>query len=136
MIEFRKYITRSMLSSERSTLFVFGDNIERKGRGGQAKEMRGELNAVGIPTKRSPAMSSIAFFTDRDFEEWRQASLSDWRRLFAHAKDGGKIVWPADGIGTGLARLQECAPTIAAAIDRNLAALENVQDGQKSCKPF
>ncbi len=39
MIEFRKHITRSMLSSERSTLFVFGVNLERKGKGGPAKEM-------------------------------------------------------------------------------------------------
>ncbi|WP_340151913.1 hypothetical protein [uncultured Sneathiella sp.] len=132
MIEFKKHITRSMLSSESSTLFVFGDNLERKGMGGQAKEMRGEVNAVGIPTKRAPAMSSSAFFTDRDFEEWRQASLPDWRRLFAHAKVGGKIVWPADGIGTGLARLQESAPTIAAAIERNLAALEKVVSYDRS----
>jgi len=51
-IRTEKHITRQMLRAEPGTLWVFGDNLQRKGLGGQAKEMRGEPNAIGIPTKK------------------------------------------------------------------------------------
>ncbi|KKL05458.1 hypothetical protein LCGC14_2605850, partial [marine sediment metagenome] len=56
MIEYRDHITRQMLRDEPDTLFVFGDNMQRRGLGGQAFAMRGEPNAVGIPTKIFPSM--------------------------------------------------------------------------------
>jgi len=114
MIEYREWITRRMLRDEPDKLFVFGDNMERKGLGGQAKEMRGEPNAVGIPTKRAPSMEPSAFLSDDDFGEWLVAVEGDKERLFEHI---GTIVWPKAGIGTGLARLEETAPRISHAID-------------------
>ena len=33
-------------------IYVFGDNLLRKGLGGQAKEMRGEPNTLGIVSKK------------------------------------------------------------------------------------
>lgn len=115
MIEFRDHITRQMLRDEPDTLFVFGDNMERRGLGGQAAEMRGEPNAVGIPTKRRPSMDNDAFFNDTtdDYLEWARASASDVARLKDH---DGLIVWPRAGIGTGRARLAETAPTIMLSI--------------------
>lgn len=115
MIEYRKHITRKMLRAEPSTLFVFGDNLQRRGYGGQAREMRGEPNAVGIPTKAFPSMSENSFFSDRDFNVWMNESDPYCARLLEHE---GKIVWPSDGIGTGLAQLQKCAPSIWSAIER------------------
>lgn len=126
MIEFRAFIHREDLQREPETLFVFGDNMLRKGLGGQAAAMRGEPNAVGIPTKKLPSMANNAFFSDADFDRWREASLADWRRLFDQARKGGKIIWPKDGIGTGRAKLEENAPAIADAIERNLAALRRL----------
>lgn len=117
MIEYRKRITRAMVQSEPDTLFVFGDNFVRKGFGGQAKEMRGEPNAVGICTKRYPSMRQNAFLSNDDYKEWRAKTIPAYRKLLAHKAAGGRIVWPADGIGSGLARLQECAPRIATAIE-------------------
>jgi len=48
------WIERSMLQADPEARFVFGDNAERWGLGGQAKEMRGEPNAIGVATLWSP----------------------------------------------------------------------------------
>ncbi len=109
MIEYREHITREMLRAEPEKLFVFGDNMQRKGYGGQAKEMRDEPNAVGIPTKIAPSMGGGAFFTDSDLTSFVEHSAKDFRRLTEHK---GIIVWPTDGIGTGRAQLKKRAPKI------------------------
>lgn len=111
--EYRKWITREMLRAEPDTVFVFGDNIKRIGMGGQAKEMRGEPNAFGIPTKWSPGMADEDFFTDHDYDFVIPHLISAHTFL----KSVDKIVWPADGIGTGLARLNLTAPKIFHAIE-------------------
>ena len=112
MIEYRKFITRQMIRNEPDKLFVFGDNLQRKGLGGQAKEMRGEPNAVGIPTKWAPSMDEDAFLTDNDLGIWTHCSCNDSARLLVHHANGGIIVWPEDGIGTGLAQLPQRSPLI------------------------
>lgn len=107
-----KKITRKMLQSEPETLFVFGDNMRRYGYGGQAKEMRDEPNAVGIPTKWSPADFEEAYFQDADLIKVMAEIDRELDKLYAHAALGGEIVWPEDGIGTGMAQLPERAPKI------------------------
>lgn len=67
-IEIRERITRQDLRDEPDKIFLFGDNLKRAGYGGQAKEMRGEKNAVGIPTKKAPNNREESFFTDKEFE--------------------------------------------------------------------
>lgn len=119
-LERRRWITREQVRAEPDTLFIYGDNIERWGYGGQAKEMRGEPNAVGLPTKRSP----VVYLSDNDLEEIIRVTEEDRDRLIDHICRGGTVVWPANGIGTGLARLTECAPKIMALYDRLLTALE------------
>ena len=111
-LERRKWITREMLQAEPDTLFVFGDNLTRVGMGGQAKEMRGEPNAVGLPTKRLPTNDPLGFLTDADLKEVQFASNDDVGRLIMAVMQGKTVVWPEDGIGTGLAGLQEHAPLI------------------------
>lgn len=118
-----KTITRAMLRAEPKTLFVFGDNMVGVGKGGQAREMRGEPNAVGIPTKLYPSMHAEGFFVDADLPKAMPRIDLAFGRLFVHAALGGEIVWPADGIGTGLAQLQERAPAIWAYIERLRVAL-------------
>ena len=109
MIEYREHITRDTLRAEPNVLFVFGDNMDRRGMGGQAAEMRGEPNAVGIPTKWSPSMRPGAFLTDADMPRWLRETVPEFVRLLLHQS---KIVWPRAGIGTGMARLEENAPAI------------------------
>ena len=123
-VEFRIIIWRKMLRVEREKLFVFGDNLERYGMDGQAGEMRGEPNAVGLPTKRFPSMQSCAMLNDDDLERIRDASAMERDRLLCHVRTGGIVVWPARGIGTGLARLGTNAPAIAAFYAGFLRALQ------------
>ena len=109
-----------MLQDEPEKLFVFGDNFGRVGFGGQAKEMRGELNAVGILTKRFPSMMPRAFLTNEDYDNWCIQSEADISRLMNH---DGVIVWPEDGVGTGLAKLETHAPLIFNKIESLLREL-------------
>lgn len=89
-------------------VFVFGDNLARRGRGGQAI-IRFEENAFGVPTKRSPRMDSEAFFGDRDDE--RAAVLATLRELFKIARTR-TIVFPQAGLGTGLAQMSQRSPQL------------------------
>jgi hypothetical protein len=115
-IEYRTWISRRDARENLDVLFVFGDNFAQSGLGGQAKELRGEPNAVGIPTKRSPTWAEDAFLTDADLEEWRAKAAPAFDRIKAHSQSGGLVVWPMSGIGTGLAELPKRAPAIMEAI--------------------
>jgi hypothetical protein len=119
-----KFITRAMLRAEPNTLFVFGDNMLKVGRAGQAREMRGEPNAIGIPTKWKPSMDAEAFFTDRDYAKVRAVVLPIFEQLNNHLAMGGDVVWPEAGIGTGYAQLKQRAPRIYHLIDGLVAFLE------------
>lgn len=110
-VVFQKWITRQDLRDNPDKVYVFGDNLERVGMGGQAREMRGEPNAFGIPTKRKPTMEEDAFFSDESVEDLVAVyqSLSDLDRL---AGPDGTVVVPYDGLGTGLSQLPKRAPGI------------------------
>ncbi len=125
-LRFEPHITRRMLQAEPGTLFVFGDNLQRRGLGGQAKEMRDEPNAVGLPTKRSPATDPAAYLSDADLPAIQAATRQDLRRLAEHLLHGGAVVWPAAGIGTGRAELAERAPAIAHWYATFLEALRSI----------
>ncbi len=120
------HITRAMLRAEPDTLWVYGDNLARRGLGGQAAEMRGEPNAVGIPTKRRPARDEAAYFTDDDLPTFREAAAPVFARLAAHLRGRGMVVWPTAGIGTGLADLERRAPRVWASLERARLRLEEV----------
>lgn len=121
-----KFITRAMLRAEPETLFVFGDNVAEAGYGGQAKEMRGEPNAIGIPTKWYPAMTEAAFFKDADLAKVEGQIMAQFKLLAQHLVKGGDVVWPQEGIGTGFAQLQQRAPRILDLIEHMRALLEKL----------
>lgn len=125
-IRFEPRITRAMVKAEPETLWVFGDNFQRRGFGGQAKEMRGEPNAVGIPTKRWPNRDPGAYLTDLDLPRFKAESAPAFARLAGHLRAGGTVIWPAAGIGTGRAELLERAPRIWASLERALERLRNI----------
>jgi len=101
-----------MLQRFPDDIFVFGDNVERRGLGGQAAEMRGEPNAIGIVTKWYPSNNPDAFFSDRDYSHVFFIMMPDILRVYNEATAGRLIVWPQDGIGTGLAQLPKRAPKL------------------------
>jgi hypothetical protein len=106
MIVKQKRITREDLQANPHVGYLFGDNLQREGLGGQAKEMRGEPNAIGVPTKRAPHMGDTAFLTDREYFD----NISDIDKALEKCNNYEVIVIPLDGIGTGLAQLQTRAP--------------------------
>lgn len=125
-MRYANYITRAMVRAEPKTLFVFGDNMARIGFGGQAKEMRGEINTVGIPTKWKPSHAESSYLRDDDFERVRPEIDAAFVRLTLHLVIGGDIVWPTAGIGTGLAELPERAPLIWNYIEAERIGLEKL----------
>ena len=128
-IEVVSRYSRAEIRASPDKLFVFGDNLTGLGRGGQAKECRGERNAVGITTKFHPGTDPSDFVYDHHLPALRPVIQQQFRKLAEHLRGGGVVVWPADGVGTGLARLPETAPTVMAFIDRCRAHLESIADG-------
>ena len=130
-MRYEKYITRKMLRGNPNTLFVFGDNLARKGLGGQAREMRGEPNAVGIPTKNFPGMNPDDFFADHDFDKVSAVYGREFVVLINHILKGGEVVWPKDGIGTGLADLPNKAPRIWGLLEGYRRELDRLRPSKK-----
>ncbi len=123
-IESMRFITREMVRANRDKLFLFGDNLERRGYGGQAAAMRGEPNAIGIPTKKSPTYKSMAFFTDLEFEQNKTAIDAAFAEIPNAVTDSiCAIVIPADGLGTGRAQLAKLAPRTFVYLQKRLDEL-------------
>jgi hypothetical protein len=118
-IETREHISRNDLRSNQDKIFLFGDNLERKGYGGQAREMRGEENAIGVPTKKAPNNNPTSFFTDKEFV----ANKIAIDQAFDKIPPEKTLVIPQAGLGTGLAHLAEKAPKTYAYLNEKLAAI-------------
>lgn len=115
--------------------YLFGDNEARKGFGGQAKEMRGCANAIGVRTKRYPGYDDGAYWHDSDessglaisiFEHRCNMINDDLAPAVEHIRHGGWLVIPTDGIGTGMARLEQNAPRVFRYLQDQIAALKEL----------
>ena len=120
---FVKRITRDMLRAEPEARFVFGDNVARKGMGGQAKEMRGEPNAIGVATKVYPGVRDNDYFYDDDEFDSKHVVELDLGCVKQALQEGRTVYFPADGIGTGLSELPKRAPKLHAYITDYIANL-------------
>ena len=91
----------------------------RVGLGGQARQMRGEPNAIGVPTKWKPLMSEDAFFKDEYLLNSDVAYVIKESFMLAEEKlaAGHNVVIPEDGLGTGLSDLKNRAPKILELIE-------------------
>lgn len=120
----QKKIAISDLRKSPGALFVFGDNMAETGKGGQAKYGRhpsgkgSRANTVGIPTKWEPRRTKAAYFTDAALTDPVVLERIDsaFQQLQDHLAEGGDVVWPSDGVGTGLAQLPTRAPKLFAYI--------------------
>lgn len=119
-VEKLDFVSRKHIKANPDTLFLFGDNDAREGFGGQAKEMRGEPNSVGIRTKSLPSMGTDAFWTDATLDENIKKIDEDFERVEAHK---GKVVIPSKGLGTGLSELAKKAPKTFAYLRERLDSL-------------
>mgnify|MGYP000898455653 CR=1 FL=1 len=124
-IERMRVISREFVRANRDKLFLFGDNADRRGFGGQARAMRGEPNAMGIPTKKSPSYEDAAFFTDEEFEKNKAAIDLAFAEIAKRAASDEiqVIVIPSNGVGTGRAQLKRRAPRTFAHLQSRLAEL-------------
>ena len=90
--------------------------------------MRGEPNAVGIPTKKLPSITDEAFFTDAEFEHNKIAIDRAFERVFRISSLTGQVVVvPVDGLGTGRAQLETRAPSTFAYLKKRLKDLPSTQ---------
>lgn len=124
-IFYQKIIMREDLQANPGVLYVFGDNVERKGMAGQAAEMRGEPNAIGVATKWKPTNQPDAFFNDDQFDQIIPILTQDLTPVYNAVIANKIVVWPQDGIGTGYARLHICAPRILRVINDTRRQLAN-----------
>jgi len=106
-------ITREdIMNSPDNHVFVFGDNLDHTGYGGQAAVAREFVKtgkAFGIPTKRHPTANSDAYFSDQPDEI--AIVMAAFIELVGMAKNGKYIVF-FPGIGEGYARLSSKSPRI------------------------
>lgn len=107
----QKRITVEGCRANPNTIYVFGDNLVQRGRAGQAI-IRDEPNARGIPTKRYPSMHREAFFSDKgdEFIEVKYVLAIIYHEL-RNNKDLS-LCLPEDGLGTGLAKMEEKSPEL------------------------
>lgn len=106
----KEWYTKEQIQKDRSILFLFGDNAIREGTGGQAKVCRNEPNCIGVITKAKPDYQESSYLND----EYLMVNILNITRDFGiiinHLKKGGTVIFPADGIGTGIAELEKRAP--------------------------
>jgi len=105
--------TRRLLENNRDKIFIFGDNVAREGKGGQAEICRGHPNIFGVPTKWYPSNAPKAFFMEDQAEEIIILFLKpSFDALDGMLATGVHLVWPSPGIGTGRAQLSITAPSL------------------------
>jgi hypothetical protein len=92
-------------------LFIYGDNNLHDGKKGQSI-IRNEPNTHGIPTKRLPRNHSTAFYSDDDYMD-NCKQIDEAIKQIRNKLNTGEydaLVFPENGLGTGLSQLQEKAP--------------------------
>lgn len=110
------WYTPELLEKNPDTIFVFGDNAKRLGRGGQAI-IRGAPNAYGIATKRVGDMARGSFF-EKGNEADRKIVETDLAGLEELLKAGKQVIIPVSrqtmtiSLGLERAQLPERAPDL------------------------
>ena len=110
--------TPEILKANPDKVYLFGDNLEKVGRGPGAGQaiIRDEPNAYGIPTKKSPRL----FMTDKEYD----ANVKAIDKAFASIPKDKTIVLPKDGLGTGRAQLKNKAPKTWSYLQKKLNELK------------
>jgi hypothetical protein len=107
LLIFQSRIYRADLKANPHAVYVFGDNEQRWGLGGQAAEMRGEPNAIGVATLEAPGK----YWSEARAAHQIAVIDADFKPVFSALQLNRAVVFPLDGIGTGLADLERRSPT-------------------------
>ena len=108
-VEFNNNLTVSLCRKYPTWAFVFGDNAQRWGTKGQAC-IRRETNAIGVRTKWKPKMEEDSYFTDDQYDAIVVMIDEDFAPIFELLREGCTVVFPENGLGTGLAEMPRRAP--------------------------
>lgn len=111
VILFKGYWNKEDVIKYKNAIFIFGDNNIGMGAGGQAI-IRGYPNAFGIPTKKYPNNNPGSFYSDHEFAINKQNIDKAIEKIKGVCLTGKytTLFLPADGLGTGLAKLPTVAP--------------------------
>lgn len=131
LIETMDMFTEEIVKANPNKLFVFGDNMLRYGKGGQAV-IRDLPNTLGIVTKREPRTGKDAYFSDAEDE--MDTLLQDIRKLWliSRCNTFTHIVFPTKGLGTGRAHMKSKSPILYKMMKNKLATYFNYtfEDGE------
>lgn len=92
-------ITKSYLRQNKNHIFVFGDNLLRKGKGGAA-ELRDEPNTFGFITKKAPNNNIGSFYKPEEYQQKFEVELN---RLIKTIKKYPNNTFLISKLGGGLA---------------------------------
>lgn len=106
----KKWFTTEQIEADRDIYYLFGDNVMRKGTGGQAKVCRDQPNCIGVVTKLKPDYEETSYMSDDDYDINVERITLDLLKIYKLLKDGKTVIFPYDGIGTGVAELPKRAP--------------------------
>ena len=122
----KSWFSTTECEENKNKLYVFGDNMIRRGNGGQAT-IRDCTNSIGLATKRLPSMYEDSFFADRE-DEFRIVE-EDIERLLQIFNEGDYdiLVLPADGLGTGLSKMPEKSPNLFKYLNKSLEQKLNIE---------
>lgn len=122
---FKGYWSIKDVQKHKNWLFVYGDNDIHIGNGGQAI-IRDEPNTIGVPTKKLPSMSKKAFYTDAELEDNKKKINAAFRDIQSRSKYYDHVVFPEDGLGTGLAMLPTYAPQTLEHINKRIKIISKL----------
>lgn len=94
-----KRITEEFLRRNPNVVFVYGDNLIRKGKGGAAK-LRDEPNTYGFITKKYPNNNPESFYKP---DEYRKVFEVELAKLLKEIELNPNRVYLISKIGAGLA---------------------------------
>jgi len=95
-------------------LYIFGDNFIRKGYGGQA-QIRDCQNSFGIATKFAPGTYEKDYFSDIMYDQCIniiKMDIDDLLQYLSTTSIIDTVIFPVDGLGTGLSELPTRAPKV------------------------
>ena len=122
-IEIAKLYTPELCKANPNKLYIFGDNCKSEGHGGQAI-IRDEPNSFGIPTKLAPYQymrDNIEFGIGYGYNRIMiKSAINLIIKIVNKKKLYNTIVFPKDGLGTGLAELPTRAPKTFAYLCKRL----------------
>jgi hypothetical protein len=126
IVAFHGFYSVALCKLNPDLFFVFGDNMQRVGMGGQAV-IRQQPNIIGVATKRDPGNG---FMSDSPFD--MSYVMVDLLEVDRHIANGQRVVVPITkegrvSLGCGLAELPYRAPLVYATIERWFRSLKGVE---------